>query len=249
MRSNTRLGRQTPRKSIASTSIYGHGSSDWYAAQSVSPRRNRCTIWSSGSSSIGTSLGEQSDTGSTDLKHLRFHAKPFLNQECSTAAVLGSIPCGHPLLRYDEVQDVATFCSASEAVKAPSIHSERERRCFVLMEWTSDAQFHTLLRVSLCTSLHEAVVCEHILDAHLIFYLVKVYPLCHTCCLFRDVLKVRLPLFTVAKRAENTRPLTLLVGVLLFVSLFSLLPVERLILHPKRRTPHCYLCMNAHRWG
>ena len=70
MLSNTRLGRQTPRKSRASTSIYGHGSSDWYAAQSVSPRRNRCPIWSSGSSSIGTSLGEQSDTGSTDLKHL-----------------------------------------------------------------------------------------------------------------------------------------------------------------------------------
>src|SRR2546422_291009 len=77
MLSNTRLGRQTPRKSRASTSIYGHGSSDWYAAQSVSPRRNRCTIWSSGSSSIGTSLGEQSDTGSTDLKHLpSIHVRP-----------------------------------------------------------------------------------------------------------------------------------------------------------------------------
>src|SRR5215471_1203178 len=71
MRRNTQLGRPTPRKSRASTAIYGHGSSDEYAAQSVSPRRNRCTIWSSGSSSIGTSLGEQSDMESTDLKHLR----------------------------------------------------------------------------------------------------------------------------------------------------------------------------------
>src|SRR5687768_1812937 len=68
---NTWLGRQIHRKSRASTSVYGHESSDWYAAQSVSPRRNRCTIWSSDSSSIGTSLGEQSDTESTDLKHLR----------------------------------------------------------------------------------------------------------------------------------------------------------------------------------
>src|SRR5712691_8551196 len=79
--------------------------------------------------------------------------------------------------------------ATSKVVKAPSIHIERERRCVVLMEWTSDAQFHTLLRVSLRTSLHEAVVCEHLCDAYLTFYLVKVHPLCHTFCPFLYMLK------------------------------------------------------------
>src|SRR5262249_8857857 len=89
MRSNTRWGRQTPRKSRANTSTCARGSSDWYAAHSVSPRRNRCTIWSSGSSSIGTSLGEQSDMESTDLKHLRrLLIPPALHEDIQHVIVL-----------------------------------------------------------------------------------------------------------------------------------------------------------------
>ena len=42
---STGLARKTRRRSRASTSTYGRGSSDWSAGRSVSPRRNRCTIW------------------------------------------------------------------------------------------------------------------------------------------------------------------------------------------------------------
>src|SRR5439155_6892252 len=38
--------RTTRRKSRASTSICGRGSSGWYVAPSVFPRPNRCTTWS-----------------------------------------------------------------------------------------------------------------------------------------------------------------------------------------------------------
>ena len=57
---------------------------------------------------------------------------------------------------------------------------------------------------------------EHVFDAHLAFYLVKTHPLCHTWFPFATHVKVVGSPFTVAKRAENTRPLTLVVGVLLF---------------------------------
>ena len=52
------LARTIRRKSRANTSIYGPGLSGLCAAQSVFPRRNTCTIWSLGCSSIAMSLDE-----------------------------------------------------------------------------------------------------------------------------------------------------------------------------------------------
>jgi insertion element IS1 protein InsB len=39
------VGKETRRKSKASTSTYGRGSNGWYAAPSVSPGRSACMIW------------------------------------------------------------------------------------------------------------------------------------------------------------------------------------------------------------
>ena len=66
---------------------------------------------------------------------------------------------------------------------------DRKRWRAVLMERAAKAQLHALLGRLLGSLLHQAVVREHISDAHLAFYLFKTYPLlCHTVYPFRYVL-------------------------------------------------------------
>jgi len=67
---HTRWGRPPPSTARARPSRYGPRARDGYTAPSVAPRRNRGTIWSSGSASIDTRWGGQADTESTALKHL-----------------------------------------------------------------------------------------------------------------------------------------------------------------------------------
>src|SRR2546426_4740054 len=74
------------------------------------------------------------------------------------------------------------------------------------MEWAAEAKLGAALGFFLCAALHQAVVREHVLHAHLAFDLVKTHPLCHTWYPFVTCVNTVGAAFTVAKWAKNTRP-------------------------------------------
>src|SRR2546428_14164256 len=88
------------------------------------------------------------------------------------------------------------------------------------MEWAAEAKLGAALGFFLCTALHQAVVREHVSHAHLAFDFVKTHPLCHTWSPFVTCVNTVGSAFTVAKRAENTRPSLYWRGACCFLDLF-----------------------------
>jgi hypothetical protein len=127
-----------------------------------------------------------------------------------------SVAGAHPCLRHHKGKDIPAFGVAAAAVKFAGLGVDRERRCGVVVERTPEPELHAALGIALRTLLAQTIVSKHVSEADPPFPLVKSDVLCHTWYPFRYVCECDWPPFTVAKRAANTRALTIAVGLLLF---------------------------------